>query len=202
MAAPQKLFAVVRWLPWCGSAAAVSLDQITKLFAETAHLISPPVPTMAFHRASSSTVLLLETESFDAFVSLDTTHVANAGVTLGLLEDSPAPVPWIAFMITSAIGLGAVALVLVRAREREWAMRFGALLVGAGIVGNLVDRVRLGYVIDWVYVRWRVFGWAYDVPTFNLADIFIAGGSAVAVAALIWSRITNREGTRTQETRA
>ena len=64
--------------------------------------------------------------------------------------------------------------------------RIGFVLVAGGAVGNLIDRVMLGYVTDYVLLTWR--GWSFAV--FNLADAFITVGAiAVLVDELFgWGR--------------
>ena len=147
---------------------------------------------MDHHRASSRTVFMLVRESSDTFFVLETTHVANAGLTFGVLEDAPFHVPTVLFMIGSAIGLGMVLWVLKRTAPSELVLRLGALVGGAGMIGNLIDRLRLGYVIDWIGLRWNVFGWRFEVPTFNIADLLICAG-IVVIAAILGKRwLTSR----------
>ncbi len=54
--------------------------------------------------------------------------------------------------------------------------RFSLGLIFSGAVGNFIDRLRLGYVIDWLDVRWNIFGWQYNFPNFNFADSAISVG--------------------------
>lgn len=61
----------------------------------------------------------------------------------------------------------------------------GALaLLLAGIVGNLTDRARLGFVIDWIDVQFG--GWHY--PTFNLADVSICIGAGLLILDMFFSK--------------
>ena len=53
-----------------------------------------------------------------------------------------------------------------------------ALIIG-GAIGNLVDRLRFGYVVDFIHWYWRDFSW----PVFNLADSAIVAGAALLVVA-------------------
>lgn len=69
------------------------------------------------------------------------------------------------------LALGFLILFLSRTTD-AWALFGGTLIVG-GAVGNLVDRIRLGYVIDFIYWHWKdSFHW----PVFNLADAAISVG--------------------------
>lgn len=179
------------WVPWGLGLIAISADQAVKVYAESSFLVSPPIPTMADHRAVSEVLFLLGTPD-SAFLRFDLTHVANAGVMLGALEEAPSPVPWLAFMTATAIGLGIAVGLFRAAKSQEAALRAGALVLAAGILGNLVDRLRLGYVVDWAHVQWRWFGWHYSAPAFNLADLFIILGATLAGAALACRWATNR----------
>jgi signal peptidase II len=175
---------------------ALVFDQLSKLYAEHFHLLSPPVPSMAHHRATSETALMLASDTGETFFAFYVTHVANAGVMLGALEDASPPVPWLAFMLTTALGLGVAGGLLRSAAPTDGVLRFAAVLLGAGIFGNLIDRVRLGYVVDWVHLRWKVAGWFFDAPAFNLADLLILGGAALASIAIGRRWATSRARTR------
>jgi len=172
------------------------LDQLSKLYAEHFYLLSPPVPSMAHHRATSETALMLASDTGERFFAFYVTHVANAGVMLGALEDASPPVPWLAFMVTTAFGLGVAGGLLRWATPTDGVLRFAAVLLGSGVVGNLIDRVRLGYVVDWVHLRWKVAGWFFDAPAFNLADLLILAGAALALIAIGRRWATSRARTR------
>ena len=62
--------------------------------------------------------------------------------------------------------------------------RVALTLVLAGAVGNMIDRFRLGYVIDFVNVR---IGW-FDFPVFNLADACISVGAVALIALTLFRR--------------
>jgi signal peptidase II len=96
-------------------------------------------------------------------------YVDNRGMSFSLLRDHPT-------LLTAAIALLVVVLgVLLAVVPKRFLMPLALVLAGAA--GNLVDRLRLGYVIDFVGVYW----W----PTFNVADIAIlVGAGLVALAAL------------------
>ena len=82
------------------------------------------------------------------------------------------------FFITLASVVSAVLLVwLLRLPRREWLTGLGLALVLGGAIGNLVDRVRLGYVVDFIDVHFK--GWHY--PAFNVADSAITCGVALLI---------------------
>jgi signal peptidase II len=66
-------------------------------------------------------------------------------------------------------------------------------LILSGAIGNFLDRVRFGYVIDWIDVRWNLLGWRYDFPNFNFADSCITVGvSFLLVDMLILEGLRSR----------
>ena len=79
---------------------------------------------------------------------------------------------WLLVILT-AIGMGAIAWLLIKIVRHplgQWSL---ALLLGGGI-GNLIDRVRLGYVVDMLDTMFM------DLPVFNVADVFVVCGTAGA----------------------
>lgn len=183
------------FLTCLGAIVALAVDQATKLYAEVFHLLAPPVPTMADHRASSELLFSLGSlprgiaaSADGSFLSVEVTHVANAGVMLGALEEAPRPVPLIAFLLTTFVALVLAGWLLRVAKPPQGWLRLGAVFLAVGVVGNLIDRLRLGYVVDWVYMQWKVVGWAVDAPAFNIADLLIIGGACLAAGALVQGR--------------
>ncbi len=51
--------------------------------------------------------------------------------------------------------------------------RYGLVLVLSGAIGNFLDRLHRGYVVDFIDVDWRIFGWQHDFAIFNVADVAI-----------------------------
>jgi lipoprotein signal peptidase len=102
-------------------------------------------------------------------VGLDLTMVWNRGVTFGMLAgDGPLAQGLLALL---ALGIAAVLLRwLARAENRLTALALGAVIGGA--VGNVIDRLRFGAVVDFVDVH--AAGWHWYV--FNLADAAIVCG--------------------------
>jgi signal peptidase II len=107
-------------------------------------------------------------ESVNVFLGLDVTNTRNTGVAFGALQDSGAIVAvLIAFALVALLGWFAVVA------ERPWPWLPAGLLLG-GALGNLVDRVREGAVVDFIDpIAW---------PAFNVADACIV----VGVLALLY----------------
>ncbi len=113
----------------------------------------------------------------DGFLSL--VHVRNTGAAFGLLAGAPAALRLPFFLLVS---LGAVAVVVVFVRrldDRQWGLATALALVLGGAIGNLIDRIRYGEVVDFLLVYWREWHW----PAFNVADSAIS----IGVVVLVWS---------------
>jgi signal peptidase II len=114
---------------------------------------------------------------------LDLTYVRNTGLAYGLLNDSSMPYKG---LLTGALAVAALAGIVMYARQTaaegsdKWS-RFGIALILGGAIGNILDRVRLGYVIDFVDVYWR--GWHFWA--FNVADAAISVGAVFVFAELL-----------------
>jgi signal peptidase II len=104
------------------------------------------------------------------------TWVQNFGVSLGMLHADTHMGRWLLVGLTGVIACG-VLVWLWREQNRGEALALGAILGGA--LGNIVDRVRLGYVVDFAdlhFGEWRPF------LVFNLADAAITLGVLVLLA--------------------
>ena len=144
------------------SLASVFLDQATKL-------------AVAANLSFSDRIPVIE----DFFYI---THARNPGAAFGLFGDAP-----VAVRLTLFIGITLVALGMVVNFYRKLAPgdRFSALSLGlilGGAVGNLIDRVFRGEVVD--FLHFRLWG-GYQWPDFNLADSFIVVGVAFLVIELL-----------------
>ena len=66
--------------------------------------------------------------------------------------------------------------------------RFGLVMIMAGAIGNFIDRLIQGYVIDFVDVSWNILGWRHDFAVFNVADIAINIGIIAFVLEMLLQR--------------
>jgi signal peptidase II len=101
-------------------------------------------------------------------------HVQNSGIAFGLFAQSTAVV-----IVLTSIAIVWMLVYFARGGARHPVLPVGLGLVIGGSSSNLVDRVRLGYVTDFIDLRW----W----PAFNLADSFIVVGVLVLLGALVLS---------------
>jgi signal peptidase II len=132
------------------SAIVLFLDQATKILIDR---------TMGLHTS------IIVVQNF-----FDITYIRNKGAAFGFLAESSFRLPF--FILVSII---AIVVILGIFRKLRPEQRFNAValsLIFSGAVGNLIDRARLGEVIDFLYFHWYQHYW----PAFNVADSAICVG--------------------------
>lgn len=103
---------------------------------------------------------------------LELRYAENCGAAFGILRDSPTWVRRVVF--GSAAGIASIALLLMFVRGRGGRLFAAAVpFIVSGALGNLVDRVRHGYVVD--FIRFHLQE-RWEWPTFNIADAAITVG--------------------------
>jgi signal peptidase II len=120
----------------------------------------------------------------EGFLSLS--HVQNRGAAFGILSDADLPHQPILFSAVSVLALVAIAVYAYKLPRDARLPRIALSLVLGGAIGNLVDRIRLGHVVDFVHAYWGRHQW----PDFNLADSAIT----VGVALLLLDMLRRPEG--------
>ena len=100
------------------------------------------------------------------------TYVENRGIAFGMLSGGR-----IIFIIVSIIVLAALLIVILKTDKslRTVWLKAGGALVAGGAVGNMIERVFKGYVVD--FLDFRII----DFPVFNIADIAVCIGAAMLV---------------------
>lgn len=111
--------------------------------------------------------------------------VWNRGMSFGMLNSGDPMVPWILGGLAVAVAIG---LVWWLARAHRWLVIAGLGLVLGGAVGNLIDRLLYGAVVDFVLLHAGRWQW----PAFNLADSAITLG----VLALLWDSLFGAQESR------
>jgi signal peptidase II len=131
------------------------------------------------HLAPYASVTLVEN-----FVHLS--HVRNPGGAFGVLS-------WVHpnfFVVIAGLAIGVV-FVFFWSLGRDQRLSASALsLILGGAVGNLIDRVRMGSVVDFIDVHWHSLRW----PAFNVADAAITVGVFLLVLELLSSETHRRQG--------
>jgi|TARA_B110000495_G_scaffold104292_1_gene90127 signal peptidase II len=118
----------------------------------------------------------------NAFINL--THQKNSGAAFSFLANAGGWQRWFLAVLASAVSI-VIAVWLWRIRNEEYnILTAGLALVLGGAIGNLIDRILLGHVTDFIQV---LFGsWAF--PSFNVADAGISVGAALLIVdALFFS---------------
>ena len=106
------------------------------------------------------------------------TYVRNKGAAFGIFADSAVRIPF--FVTVSLVAALGILWYMRRLRDDQRLLNFSLALIFAGAVGNLIDRVRLGEVIDFIDVHWYRYHW----PAFNVADSAITVGVCLLLVDL------------------
>jgi signal peptidase II len=136
------------------AAAVFALDQLTKAVASSKLSMGEPVPILG--------------------EAVRLTLVHNTGAAFGLFPGSRFP-----FIVISILAITVVLILFLRDSYRSRAHRILLGCILGGAIGNLVDRVRLGWVVDFIDIGAGSYRW----PVFNVADSAVTLG----VLFLAWS---------------
>lgn len=116
-------------------------------------------------------------------------HVYNYGAAFSILADWGGAQRYLLSGLALVIALVLTVALLRTKAEHKWTCLSYALFIG-GAIGNLIDRVLLGYVIDFLLFYWRdrdgLIVWAY--PAFNVADIAVCCGAALLVIVTLFGK--------------
>jgi signal peptidase II len=151
-----------RLLPLAAAAGLVVLDQLSKAW------VVATIP--------------LGVREYSLGLGFHVTHTRNSGAAFGLLRDLQWVVGPVLIDATVVLGLlnlvvsaGLAAYLLTRGARAERLTRAAAALVLAGAAGNAIDRLRLGYVVDFIDFQ----AGRFDFAVFNLADASIVAGAGL-----------------------
>ena len=122
-------------------------------------------------------------ESFEVFGPFSIHHVENSGIAFGLFASRTTLVIGV-----TGVAVGLMIWFFARSGKRHPLLPVALGLVLGGSVSNLIDRIRLGHVTDFLdFSAW---------PAFNLADTFIVVGVAVVFATLVLADRPRMHGSR------
>jgi signal peptidase II len=112
--------------------------------------------------------------SFALLPILEIVYLENRGAAFSMLHDAGGWQRW--FFIALALVVSVVLMVWLRRLRtpEQTILAVGLSLVLGGALGNVIDRVWHGYVVDFIYFHWRT----WDFPAFNIADTAISIGAA------------------------
>jgi len=143
---------MLKWLSL--SIVIVAADLITKYFAATTFDYAVPVPIMP---------------------SFNLTLLHNTGAAFSFLATESGWQRWFFIILASLVSLGLVKWLSSLRKEPMVALAVALILGGA--IGNLYDRVTLGYVVDFLHFYWN----DYHFPAFNIADSAITVGAGLMI---------------------
>lgn len=146
------------------SVAIVLLDQATKLLVDRTMSLHDSIPVI------------------DNFFSL--TYIRNTGAAFGIFADSHELFRLTFLIAFSLAAIGFILVMLRRLPESETALTVALSLILGGAVGNLIDRVIYGEVIDFLDFYWSGYHW----PAFNVADSCITVGVLIMLFRLATSK--------------
>ena len=141
-----------RWLPL--ALVVIVLDQWVK------HLVVTRIPFQG---------------SIELLPVLNLTHVYNPGAAFSFLADASGWQRWLFAGLALVVGI-IIVIWLARLKARsQWVLSCALSLVLGGAIGNVIDRLRLGHVVDFIHAHWG----DADFPAFNVADMAISVGAAL-----------------------
>jgi len=147
--APARGSLVYLWL----SALVIALDQLTKAAVERG---------LALY------------QSVDVLPVLEITRLHNTGAAFSFLADAAGWQRWLFTVLALAVS-GGLILWLRRIERGAAVLACAVALILGGALGNVIDRLRLGHVIDFIYAHWQ----QHYFPAFNVADSAICVGAGL-----------------------
>tara|TARA_R110001592_G_scaffold177076_2_gene417244 strand:- start:46196 stop:46738 length:543 start_codon:yes stop_codon:yes gene_type:complete len=138
----------------------VVLDLWTKYLATANLEYASPVPVY---------------QLFDALTGFNLTLLHNTGAAFSFLASESGWQRWFFIALAFFVSLG-LGVWLTKLRDDTWVAIAVALILG-GAIGNLYDRITLGYVVDFLHFYWG----DYNFPAFNIADTAISIGAGLMI---------------------
>jgi signal peptidase II len=116
-------------------------------------------------------------------------HIRNTGAVWGLLDRGSSTITLV-LTILSLLAF-AVMLWLFHKTDRACALDLAGLsLIMGGAVGNIIDRIRFGNVVDFIELYYR----SYHFPTFNIADSSLTVGVSLLIFSILFKRCPDGKG--------
>jgi signal peptidase II len=112
------------------------------------------------------------------------THIRNRGAIFGFFSHSESRILFIFLTLVSLVALGLVIYYFFKTPSSQIIMKISLSVILAGALGNLMDRLFRGYVID--FLDFHIKNWHW--PSFNVADACITTGAFLLIFILIFRR--------------
>jgi signal peptidase II len=124
---------------------------------------------------------------------LDFVYAENPGIAFGQLQEGGSFGRWF-FVVLAAMAATGVFFYFLRTSRNDDRVLGACALLLAGILGNLTDRVRLGFVIDFILLHAGQYHW----PTFNVADASITVGALLLAYDMVFAGRRTKEAPKDQ----
>ena len=113
---------------------------------------------------------------------LEFNYLANRGAAFGVLQNQKY-----FFVFVALIFIGVIVFVLIKVptQKKYYSLNILLVMIAAGAVGNMIDRVRYDYVVDFIYLVCIQF------PIFNVADIYVTTATVILVFQILFVYKTN-----------
>ena len=145
---------------------AVIIDQVTKLVLN-GFFIDPSYPIVEGALSQGESVTVIDK-------TLSFTYVLNNGAAFGILQNQR-----VFFLISTVIVCTVGIIALNYFKKRHWTLIVSSGLVLGGAIGNMIDRVVIGCVRDFIDAKFVETLTGYAFPVFNFADICVCVGVAI-----------------------
>lgn len=162
---------MLKWLSL--SVVVVILDQITKYIASTSLEMYKPIAVMPM---------------------FNWTLMHNTGAAFSFLHDAGGWQRWF-FTIIALVVSAVIVLWIKRLEQHEKLQAIALALILGGALGNVIDRIWLGYVVDFIEVYYQQWYW----PAFNIADSAIFIGVAMIIYEGIREYLAERKTKQTEQ---
>lgn len=113
---------------------------------------------------------------------LEFNYLENRGAAFGVLQNQKY-----FFVFVALIFIGVIVFVLIKVptQKKYYSLNILLVMIAAGAVGNMIDRVRYDYVVDFIYLVCIQF------PIFNVADIYVTTATVILVFQILFIYKTN-----------
>lgn len=108
------------------------------------------------------------------------TYAENKGAAFSILQNQRT-----FFLIITIVMLIFLTVIYFKTKNLSNLSKLSIAMIAGGAIGNFIDRLRLGYVIDFIDVR---FGNFYDFPIFNIADSFVVCGTILMIILILFNK--------------
>ncbi len=115
----------------------------------------------------------------------DLTHIYNTGGAFGFLAGKSSLFRHLFFLTASAIAMGMIVYLYLKTPREFLFLRSGLAMILGGAVGNVIDRIRLGKVVDFLDLYVKDLHW----PAFNIADSAITVGILIFIYHLLFKKM-------------